>query len=161
MTPAPLELVFERSLEFPPSVVFDALIEPDLLVGWLAEADVEPQLGGCYDLVWLTSSSYPPTRGTITTLEEPELLEIETDNRGDLSFRLASRPGGPFGTTTALVTTVRATVDAAFVPRVKADWLSSLDQLDALLRGQPVDWANWDRDRSVAWREYLAEAGGR
>lgn len=161
MTPASLELVFERDLEFPPSVVFDALIEPDLLAGWLADADVEPQLEGCYDLVWLTSSSYPPTQGTITTLDEPVLLEIQTDNRGDISFRLESYPGGPFGTATRLVTTVHVAVDSAFVPRVKADWLSNLDQLDALLRGHPVDWVNWDRDRAEAWRGYLAGAGGR
>ena len=161
MTPASLELVFERDLEFPPSVVFDALIEPDLLAGWLADADVEPQLDGCYDLVWLTSSSYPSTQGTITALDEPELLEIETDNRGDISFRLEAYQGGPFGTATRLVTTVQVAVDSVFLPRVKADWLSNLDQLDELLRGHPVDWANWYRDRSEAWRGYLVAAGGR
>lgn len=161
MTPAALELVFERDLDFPPSVVFDALIEPDLLAGWLADAEVEPQLDGCYDLVWLTSSSYPATQGTITALDEPELLEIETDNRGNISFRLEGHPGGPLGTATRLVTTVHVSVDAAFVPRVKADWLSNLDQLDGLLRGHPVDWTNWDRDRSEAWRGYLVAAGGR
>lgn len=161
MTPASLELVFERDLEFPPSVVFDALIEPDLLSGWLAHADVEPQFEGCYDLVWLTSSSYPPTQGTITALDEPELLAIETDNRGTITFRLHSQEGGPFGTATRLVTTVQVTVDAVFLPRVKADWLSNLDQLDGLLRGHPVDWANWDRDRAEVWRGYLVAAGGR
>jgi uncharacterized protein YndB with AHSA1/START domain len=159
MTPAPRELVFERELAFPPSLVFDALLEPDLLYGWLAEADVEPQLGGCYDLVWLTSSSYPPTQGTIEALEEGELLEVSTDNRGELSFRLAETPGGPLSARTRLVTTVRASVDTAFLPRVKADWLSNLDQLEALLRGHPVDWANWDRDRADAWRGYLAASG--
>ncbi len=161
MTPAALELVFERDLEFPPSVVFDALIEPDLLSGWLADADVEPQLDGCYDLVWLTSSSYPPTQGTITALDEPELLAVETDNRGTIRFQLESYPGGAFGTATRLVTTVQVAVDAAFLPRVKADWLSNLDQLDGLLRGHPVDWANWDRDRAEVWRGYLVAAGGR
>lgn len=161
MAPDRVELAFERDFPFPPSVVFDALIEPDLLVGWLAEADVEQQPEGCYDLVWLTSSSYPPTNGTITSLREPELLEIETDNRGEISFRLSAIPGGPLGTTTRLVTSVSVTVDSAFLPRVKADWLSNLDQLDGLLRGHPVDWANWDRDRAEAWRGYLAAAGGR
>jgi uncharacterized protein YndB with AHSA1/START domain len=161
MTPATLELDFERDFEFPPSIVFDALIEPDLIAGWLAAADVEPQLDGCYDLVWLTSSSYPPTEGVITALEEPDLLEIETDNRGEISFSLSAMPGGPFGTSTRLVTRVRVAVDSAFVPRVKADWQSNLDQLDGLLRGHPVDWANWDRDRAEAWRGYLAAAGGR
>lgn len=161
MTPVARELVFEREFAFPPSIVFDALLEPELLVGWLADADVEPQLGGCFDLVWLTSSSFPPTHGTITAIAEGEVLEVETDNRGELSFYLTPKAGGPFGMMTTLVTTVRVSVDAAFVPRVKADWLSNLDQLDALLRGHPVDWANWDRDRAETWRGYLASAGGR
>jgi hypothetical protein len=29
-----------------------------------------------------------------------------------------------------------------------------LDQLEELLRGHPVDWANWDRDRMGTWTEY-------
>jgi uncharacterized protein YndB with AHSA1/START domain len=161
MTPDARELVFERDLAFPPSIVFDALVEPDLLGGWLAEAEVEPQPGGCYDLVWLTSASFPPTQGTITEFRESESLEVETDNRGELSFRLSAIPGGPLSAQTRLVVAVRVSVDAAFVPRVTADWLSNLDQLDALLRGHPVDWANWDRDRSETWRGYLAAAGGR
>ena len=68
-------LEFEREFEFPPAIVFDALIDPELIAGWLGDADVEPQVGGCYDLVWLTSASFPPTRGTITMLDEPNARE--------------------------------------------------------------------------------------
>lgn len=154
-------LEFARQVDFPPSIVFDALIDPDLLGGWLAHADVESRVGGDFDLVWLTSSSFPPTRGRIVTLDEPRVLEVETDNRGTFRFELQPTTGGARGTGTTLTTTVSVTVDTAFVPRVVADWQSSLDQLDGLLRGHPVDWANWDRDRAGAWREYLATAGGR
>ncbi|MBX3091926.1 MAG: SRPBCC domain-containing protein [Cryobacterium sp.] len=161
MTPELVELEFVRRLEFPPSIVFDALIDAELIVGWLAHADVDAIVGGSYDLVWLTSSSFPPTRGTITHLEEPTALTVDTDNRGSFHFELETFEGGPRGTSTILTTSVTVSLDSAFVPRVSADWQSNLDQLDALLRGHPVDWSNWDRDRSKAWREYLTAAGGR
>ena len=161
MSPDSAELEFERRLEFPPAIVFDALIDADLLGGWLAHTVVEPHLGGSYDLVWLNSTSFPPTHGTITEFDEPNRLSIDTDNRGGFHFQLEPQVGGPRGTSTLLTVRVSVSVDVAFIPRVTADWQSSLDQLDALLRGHPVDWANWDRDRSSAWREYLSGAGGR
>lgn len=154
-------LEFKREFEFPPAIIFDALIDPELIAGWLGDADVEPQVGGCYDLVWLTSASFPPTRGTITMLDEPNALDVMTDNRGEFGFRLSEVAGGPRGTSTVLCTNVRVAVDAAFLPRVKADWMSNLDQLEELLRGHPVDWENWDRDRAGIWRSYLATAAQR
>jgi len=161
MSPDCVELAFERSLEFPPAIVFDALIDPDLLGGWLAQAKVEPHVGGAYDLVWLNSTSFPPTRGTIRVVDEPHALVIDTDNRGGFHFVLEPQVGGSRGTSTVLTVRVKVSVDEAFVPRVTADWQSSLDHLDSLLRGHSVDWANWDRDHSSAWREYLSAAGGR
>ena len=148
-------LEFERELEFPPAIVFDALIDPELIAGWLGDASVEPRQGGHYDVVWLTSSSFPPTSGTITRIVEPHSLTVVTDNRGEVGFQLEEVPGGSRGTSTVLRVTVRVVVNAAFVARVRADWLSNLDQLSELLRGHPVDWANWDRDRAEAWRGYL------
>lgn len=148
-------LEFEREFEFPPAIVFDALIDPELVVGWLGDASVELRDGGRYDVVWLTSPSFPPTFGTIIRLREPHSLTILTDNRGELGFRLEEVPGGSRETSTVLHVTLRVVVDAAFVTRVRADWLSNLDQLGGLLRGHPVDWANWDRDRAEVWRGYL------
>jgi uncharacterized protein YndB with AHSA1/START domain len=161
MTPGLVHLEFVRHLEFPPSIVFDALIDPDLIGGWLAHAAVEPRDGGAYDLVWLTGSSFPPTKGTIILLDEPAALGVDTDNRGQFRFLLEASDGGSRGTSTILTTRVAVSVDSAFLPRVSADWQSSLDQLDNLLRGRPVDWANWDRDHADAWQEYHSAAGGR
>jgi len=50
-------------------------------------------------------------------------------------------------------------VEPAFEARTKADWLVNLEQLEQLLRGHPVDWANWDRDHHAAWSRYLDTAG--
>lgn len=161
MPPSPVHLEFARELDFAPIIVFDALVDPDLLGGWLADARVEQRVGGAFNLVWLTSSSFPPTHGVITAIEPHHVLEVATDNRGLLRFELQEAKGGARGTQTTVTVSVTVEVDSAFLPRVSADWQGSLDQLEALLRGRPVDWANWDRDRSAAWREYHASAGGR
>lgn len=148
-------LAFEREFEFSPAIVFDALIDPDLIIGWLGDAHVDPRQGGHFDVIWLTSSSFPPTSGTITSILEPQLLTVVTDNRGEVDFRLEEVAGGPRGTSTVLRVSVRVAVDDAFIARVRADWLSNLDQLGELLRGHPVDWDNWDRDRAAVWQGYL------
>lgn len=160
MPPERANLEFVKEVNFAPSIVFDALVDPILLSGWLADAIVEPHTGGTYDLVWLTSPSFPPTHGVINILETPRVLEIATDNRGVVRFELEEQMANSGRVSTTLTTSVSVAVDAAFLPRVCADWQSNLDQLDALLHGRPVDWANWDRDRSAAWREYFARAGG-
>lgn len=151
---------FVREVNFAPAIVFDALVDPVLLGGWLADAHVEHEVGGAFDLVWLTSSSFPPTHGSITVLDTPVALEISTDNRGSLRFDLEEYMSIAGRSGTRLKTMVSVAVDGAFLPKVSADWQVSLDQLDELLHGRPVNWGNWDRERSAAWREYFAVAGG-
>ena len=149
-----MELAFERQIELSPAIVWDALVDAELVSGWLAEASIEPVEGGHYDLVWLYSTDQPPTSGTIQTLVEGELLAIDTDNRGQIVFALEEIPGGGRGSSTQLTLTVAVELDTAFVPRVRANWMISLDQLEELLRGHPVDWENWDNDHIEAWTEY-------
>jgi len=152
-----MELVFERQIELSPAIVWDALVDAELVSGWLAEASIEPVEGGRYDLVWLYSIDQPPTSGTIQTLVEGELLAIGTDNRGQIVFALEEIPGGGRGSSTQLTLTVAVELDTAFVPRVRANWMISLDQLEELLRGHPVDWENWDNDHIEAWTGYRDE----
>ena len=151
-------LVFERDIELPREIVWDALIDPDLVLGWLALAIIEPRVGGRYDLVWLHPEPFPPTRGQIRVITEPELIEVETSNAGLMKFELETLPGGPRGSSTRLRLTVGIDTEPAFSSRMKAYWLTDLDQLEDLLRGHPVDWANWDRDHLEAWEAYLEAA---
>jgi uncharacterized protein YndB with AHSA1/START domain len=148
------ELFFEREIELSPVIVWDALVDDELVSGWLAEASIDPVEGGSYDLVWLYSTDQPPTTGTITRCDEPRLLIVDTDNRGRIEFALDRIAGGTRGSLTRLRLTVALELDAAFAARVRADWMISLDQLEELLRGHPVDWANWDRDHIDAWADY-------
>lgn len=148
------ELIFEREIELSPVIVWDALVDNELVSGWLAGASIDPVEGGHYDLIWLYSTEQPPTTGTIFRCVEPSLLIVDTDNRGRIEFALDRVDGGTRGSVTLLRLTVALELDAAFAARVRANWMISLDQLEELLRGHPVDWANWDRDHIEAWADY-------
>ena len=151
-------IVFETEYEFPRVIVWDALIDPDLVSGWLAEASIVPEVGGEYTLRRLHLVGHPQSFGRISLLEPAERLDVEMSN-GRLSFELVEIAGGSRGTSTRLRVRVENDVEPAFEARTKADWLVNLEQLEQLLRGHPVDWANWDRDHHAAWSRYLDTAG--
>lgn len=152
-----LELAFERELEFAPVIVWDALVDADLVSGWLAEAVIEPVVGGEYNLRWVHRFGQPASLGRITVLQPLERLHVDTTTVGLLRFGLEEVDGGSRGTSTRLALQVDVEVEPAFAPRVKADWLTNLDQLGDLLRGHPVDWQHWDRDRHESWTQHLDE----
>ena len=124
------------------------------LYGHDLDEGIDPVEGGHYDLVWQYSTDQPPTAGVITSLVEPKLLVIDTDNRGRIAFSLEAFAGGGRGIATRLRLSVALELDRAFVARVRANWLISLDQLEEVLRGHPVDWENWDRDHIATWTGY-------
>jgi hypothetical protein len=92
-------------------------------------------------------------------LDPPVRLVVETSNAGILAFELGDRAGGTRGRSTGLRLTVTIGIDPAFSGRMRAYWLTDLDQLEDLLRGHPVDWKNWDRDRRDSWLQHLGEVG--
>jgi uncharacterized protein YndB with AHSA1/START domain len=150
-------MVFRRLIDLPREIVWDALVDDALVSGWLAQASIDPRVGGRYDLEWMHPDPFPPTMGTIRELEAPARLVVETSTVGVLAFTLADVPGGTRGRSTALTLTVGTDVELAFSRSIRAYWLTDLDQLEELLRGHPVDWANWQRDHLDAWRGHLAE----
>ena len=134
-----LPLVFERDYEFPRVIVWDALVDSELVSGWLAEAEIVPEVGGQYNLTWPRRNA-ASTFGRITVLQSLERLWVETTDAGRLQFELEELPGGSRGTSTRLRLTVDVEIEPAFAPRVQADWELALEQLEELLRGHPVDW---------------------
>ncbi|MDQ1607228.1 MAG: hypothetical protein QOJ18_1595, partial [Microbacteriaceae bacterium] len=98
-------LFFEREIDLPRAIVWDALVDPELVSGWLAGAEIEPIAGGRYDLRWLHSSD-PRTVGIIDELHEPHTMVIDTDNRGRIDFRLDETSGGSRGSVTILRLTI-------------------------------------------------------
>lgn len=151
-------LQFSRDYDLPVEIVWDALIDADLVVGWLAEATIEPRVGGVFDLEWVGPSYLAPTRGEIVELEVCERLEVATSNIGSVLFELVELEGGTRGGATRLTVTISSPVEPRFAATTVAHWRSNLDQLEDLLRGRPVDWRNWERDRGAAWNDYFDEA---
>jgi uncharacterized protein YndB with AHSA1/START domain len=150
-------LRFEHDYEFPPVIVWDALIDADLVSGWLAEAEIAPEVGGEFNLVWRHREGSPASPGRITVLQPLERLHVDTLDAGRLEFELTEFPGGNRGTSTRLRLTVEVEVEPVFAARLKADWLTALDQLQDLLHGHPVDWANWGRDMQETWSQHFDE----
>jgi uncharacterized protein YndB with AHSA1/START domain len=151
-------LTFERDYDLPREIVWDALIDPELVSGWLADAEIEPVLGGKFELTWLHPDPLPPIAGRIVELDEPGSLRIVTANGGGIAFALGDLEGGTRGRSTRLRIVVKTEVEEAFAARMKAYWLTDLDQLHDLLRGHPVDWAHWERDQSETWIAHLRDA---
>jgi uncharacterized protein YndB with AHSA1/START domain len=148
-------LVLECDYEFSRAIVWDALVDSDLVSGWWAEATITPEVGGEYNLRWLHRIGQPDTFARITDMQQPGRLVVDTSDSVLITFELTELPGGLRGESTRL----KVTVDGPGAdPRVTADWLTNLDQLEDLLRGHPVDWANWNRDRFESWRRHLGEA---
>lgn len=140
------------------SIVWDALVDEDLVEGWLAAARIDPRVGGRYLLHWQSGASLGPTTGVIAAIEPRRLLRIETDNIGSLAFTLESLPGGTRGTSTEVRLVIRVDTEPRLLASTHAYWQSNFDQLEDLLRGHPVDWTTWQRDRGDAWAAYLHEA---
>ena len=152
-------LVLTREIDLPREIVWDAIVDDALVSGWLAEASIEPRVDGHYDLAWFHREHLPATRGEITLLEQPAALEVDTSNVGLLLFELENLDWGTRGRSTLLRLTIIIDTEPAFATSMKAHWLSDLEQLEDLLRGHPVDWANWERDRHEAWSSYASLRG--
>ena len=152
-------LCLRHEYEFAPIIVWDALVDPDLIAGWLAEATVTPEVGGEYNLDWQDRTPATSTFGRIVLLQPLARLHVDTNDSGRWEFVLDEVEGGFRGWGTVLTLRVVGVDDVAR-PHARADWITRLEQLDELLRGHPVDWARWEQDRRSGWLEHLeAESG--
>jgi uncharacterized protein YndB with AHSA1/START domain len=134
-------LRFEQAFDLAPAIVWDALTDPELLVGWLALTRIEARVAGAVEFRWLTDATSAPTRGTVVAFDPDARLTIDTDNRGRLDFVLQAIAGEQRATGTALGLTVTIEVEPAFSGRARTEWQQSIDRLGELLRGHPTDWA--------------------
>lgn len=124
---------FERRYDPPVEDVWRALVEPDQLRGWLAEAEVEPRVGGRVELSFGDGPG-ELTVGTIRVFNPPHVLEYDWTYEGEpgsvVRFELRSEGGG-----TALVLHHRLlSIDAA--PGYGAGWHAHLDLLGEQLESE-------------------------
>lgn len=126
--------VVARRLDFAPSLVWDALVDPDLVGGWL------------HPVAELVSGD-----GTrVEVLEEPSELVVETRLFGRTEFRLTPAPGLVRDRGTHLEVCGGPEVDPPFLPALAGVWTRRLDRLDELLRGRPADWGDGTEDPEAA-----------
>jgi uncharacterized protein YndB with AHSA1/START domain len=112
----------ERRIDMPPGIVWAALVEPELVTGWLHP----------------TATLLVDGEGVL--VEEPWELVAETSEFGLVELRLAEVDGGSRGRSTDLAVTAGPEVDRRFLPGLRAGWEARLDRLEQLLRGEPADW---------------------
>jgi uncharacterized protein (TIGR02246 family) len=146
-------LQYERLLQHPIEAVWRALTEPYEIAGWLAEAEIDPVVGGRMLLHWLNGDT--TARGTVTRYDPPRLLEFDTDIHGRLRWQLEPATDGCL---------LRFTVDVALsddhLISLLAGWHVHLDFLGEALDGRRIDWPNWPLDRWQAlYDRYAAREG--
>ena len=112
----------ERRIDLPRAIVWDALIDPVLVEGWLHPT--VRLLDGVVERVDPVPGETAVLATSLTTGAQPF---------GELRFELDELPGGTRGTFTLL------RLGGAGAANVSA-WLERLDHLENLLRGHPVDW---------------------
>ena len=150
---------FERQLRHAPAAVWAALTTPERLEQWIGAVEIEPHVGGRFDLDFLQGSFM---HGTITAIEPLRLLEMLwrepwfADDDVRLRFELSSDADG--GTRLVLIHT--------FPPGYEpfdylAGWHQFMDTLEAALDGTPIAWRSEVEKAQYAIREgvYRAVAG--
>jgi uncharacterized protein YndB with AHSA1/START domain len=132
--PAP-HFSYTRVIDMPVSIVWIALMEPDLVSGWLAEAQIEPRVGGRFDLDWDPSTSIGRTSGRIDRLDTERLLVVDLAQLGRLSFSLQQIESGTRGTSTQLTVTLWSQPSQYPLAALAHRYLADFAQLDDLLHG--------------------------
>jgi uncharacterized protein YndB with AHSA1/START domain len=145
-------LRFERRLTHPIDRVWAALTEPHQIEGWLARAELDLAVGGRVRLEWLNTDqdgNQAIAEGTISRLEPPRTIELDTDIHGQLLWELR-----PDGDATLLSLTVTASPPDDYLAKVMAGWHVHVDFLADFLDGHPIDWPNWPFERWAAVNEH-------
>jgi uncharacterized protein YndB with AHSA1/START domain len=126
-------LVLVRELRHAPEKVWRALTEPAQLREW-APFDADVSLGTVGATVKLTTVGAPAlhvTETTVTRADAPNALEYKWGGF-DMRWELKASAGG-----TRL--TLWTNIDRRFISMGAAGWHISLDVLDRLLAGQPIE----------------------
>ena len=141
-------VLIERTLDLPRVIVWDALVDPQLVEGWLHPT--ERLVGGAEPIEYRDPDD--PAA--------PAILHVRSAELGEVRIELAEIAGGTRGTSTRLALML-AGLAPALRPQIVALWQVRLDLLENLLRGHPVVWADWERDHGEDFAQYLRVESGR
>jgi uncharacterized protein YndB with AHSA1/START domain len=132
-------LRFRRTLAHPVQKVWDALVDPEQMVKWLAEQKTfDARAGGDIRLAWTNGG--PDVSGKITAIDPPYLLEhtlewSETGDQVDFSWKLEPTADG--GT----VLTFEHEVVEPFERKDASGWHTHLDLLEQALAGESSEFS--------------------
>jgi uncharacterized protein YndB with AHSA1/START domain len=143
-------LRYERRLAHSVDRVWRALTEPEELVMWLGEAELEPKEGGTVVLRWLNTPEQHVARGTVSRFEPPRVLEVDTDAHGAWCWELEADGDA----TTLIFTATVPTADRDSRLSVLAGWHIHLDHLAEALEGHAQDWPRWMQDQLPHWQKH-------
>jgi len=130
------QLRFERRLRHPVEKVWTALTDPAQLAQWLAPGEIELTKGGRVHLAFADGSGV--IAGEVTAIAPPRLLEFTwKDKDQDFGFVRWELTADDGGARLVLTHTVPEAARKLGLPML-AGWHSLLDQLAALLDGEPV-----------------------
>jgi uncharacterized protein YndB with AHSA1/START domain len=147
-------LRFERHLRHPVEKVWAALTSPAQLAQWLAPGEIELTLGGRVYLAFTDGDSV--IDGQVTAIEPPRLLEFTwTDKGDDLGFVRWELLADDGGARLVLTHTISDAASGLGLPAL-AGWHTLLEQLEALLDGQPLPLPG---DRWQTFHDHYARAG--
>ena len=130
---------FERRLDHPIEEVWAAITEPDEMIKWWGEGEVDLVEGGKFVVKWLNTDeagNRAVMTGTITSLEPPHLLETASEEHGDLRWELR-----PDGDATKLNFSSKLELPEEFRTMNAAGWHWHLDALATVLAGGEVELA--------------------
>lgn len=143
-------LRYERRLSHPVERVWRAITQPEEIVQWLGEAELEPVEGGTVVLRWLNTPEQTVARGTVTAFDPPRALELDTDVHGVLRWELEADGDA-----------CRLTFTASYPERdeetrlsLLAGWHTHLDHLTDALEGRAQDWPRWMDEQLPRWQEH-------
>ena len=162
-------LSFGRRLDLPRAIVWDALVDPVLVSGWLGEADIDAVPGGRFDVrPGAPAGRRPPglRRGVVVAIAAPGELDIESASEAGatpirLRVVLDDIPGGPRDRSTEITVTITSAAPLPDPEAVTAAWRTHLDLLHDLLHGRVADWDRWEADWEPVWRAHRAGTGRR
>jgi uncharacterized protein YndB with AHSA1/START domain len=143
-------LRYERRLSHPVDRVWQAITEPEEIVQWLGEAELEPVEGGTVVLRWLNTPELTVARGTVTAFDPPRVLEVDTDTHGILRWELEA--DGDACRLTFTATYPRKDDETRL--SLLAGWHIHLDHLADALEGRAQDWRRWMDDQLPRWQEH-------
>ncbi|MFT4029782.1 MAG: hypothetical protein QM675_07895 [Protaetiibacter sp.] len=137
----------ERDIDLPRGIVWEALVDPVLVEGWL------------HPSARLVTGTTPVEFREPDDPDSPAVLEVVSPVFGDVRVVLDRLAGGTRGEATRLGLLVRD--EWGRRSEREALWTLRLAQLEAVLRGHPVDWERWPQEHRAEGAAARIEAAHR